>query len=46
MSKSLPEKSEAAKPKILAQVRSILRGCHHSLRTEEAYRGWMRRFTP
>ena len=44
MSKSLAEKSETAKPKFLEQVRAILRGRHYSLRTEEAYLGWMRRF--
>lgn len=44
MSKSLAEKSETAKPKFLERVRAILRGRHYSLRTEEAYLGWMRRF--
>ena len=41
---SLPDKSESAKPKFLAQVRTILRTRHYSLRTEEAYLGWIRRF--
>ena len=33
-----------AKPKFLEQVRTILRTRHYSLRTEEAYLGWIRRF--
>ena len=44
MAPSLPDKSETAKPKFLDQVRTILRARHYSLRTEEAYLGWMRRF--
>lgn len=44
MATSLPEKSEHAKPKFLEQVRTILRTRHYSLRTEEAYLGWIRRF--
>ncbi|MEO7724974.1 MAG: integron integrase [Chthoniobacterales bacterium] len=35
---------QAAKPKFLDQVRTILRTRHYSLRTEEAYLGWIRRF--
>jgi hypothetical protein len=46
MATSLPDKSERAKPKFLEQVRMILRTRHYSLRTEEAYLGWIRRFTP
>ena len=44
MSKSMVEQGEGAKPKFLEQVRTILRTRHYSLRTEEAYLGWMRRF--
>lgn len=44
MSAIVPEPSGAAKPKFLDQVRVILRTRHYSLRTEEAYLGWMRRF--
>ena len=44
MAPSLPDKSETAKPKFLEQVRTILRTRHYSLRTEEAYLGWIRRF--
>jgi integron integrase len=41
---SLPNRSDDAKPKLLERVRTILRARHYSLRTEEAYLGWMRRF--
>jgi integron integrase len=34
----------AQKPKLLDQVRKILRVTHYSLRTEEAYLQWIRRF--
>jgi hypothetical protein len=44
MATSLPDESERAKPKCLEQVRTILRTRHYSLRTEEAYLGWIRRF--
>src|SRR5450432_979190 len=44
MPASLPHKSDSAKPKFLEQVRTILRTRHYSLRTEEAYLGWIRRF--
>lgn len=44
MPATLPAQSETAKPKFLEQVRTILRTRHFSLRTEEAYLGWMRRF--
>lgn len=40
----LPDKGEGAKPRFLEQVRTVLRTRHYSLRTEEAYLGWMRRF--
>ncbi len=32
------------KPKLLDQVRNTLRRRHYSIRTEEAYVGWIRRF--
>ena len=32
------------RPKLLDQVRSVLRTKHYSLRTEEAYIGWIKRF--
>ena len=35
---------EGQKPKLLDQVRQILRMRHYSLRTEEAYCQWIRRF--
>lgn len=44
MPATLPDKSESAKPKFLERVRTILRTRHYSLRTEEAYLGWMRRY--
>ncbi len=40
----LPDECEPAKPKFLEQVRTILRTRHYSLRTEEAYLGWIKRF--
>ncbi|WP_230973772.1 phage integrase N-terminal SAM-like domain-containing protein [Thermithiobacillus tepidarius] len=33
-----------AKPKLLDQVRDLIRTKHYSLRTEQAYLGWIRRF--
>jgi hypothetical protein len=39
-----PQIDGAPKPKLLDQVRSILRVNHYSLRTEEAYLQWIRRF--
>src|SRR5436853_3699779 len=38
------EASAGGKPKLLDQVRQLLRLRHYSLRTEEAYLGWMRRY--
>lgn len=38
------DECERAKPKFLEQVRTVLRTRHYSLRTEEAYLGWIRRF--
>src|SRR2546425_11986738 len=40
----LPGASPAGKPKLLEQVRQLLRLRHYSLRTEEAYLAWMKRF--
>jgi hypothetical protein len=31
-------------PRLLDQVRAVLRRKHHSLRTEEAYVGWIKRY--
>jgi hypothetical protein len=36
--------SEVRKPKLLDQVREAIRTRHYSLRTEEAYVGWNKRF--
>ena len=44
MSAILPGTSPARNPKLLDQVRDVLRRKHFSLRTEQAYVGWIRRF--
>ncbi len=44
MVRPLPEASLGGKPKLLDQVRQILRLRHYSLRTEEAYVAWIRRY--
>ncbi len=36
--------TEVAKPRLLDQIRAVVRRKHYSLRTEEAYCGWTRRF--
>ena len=40
----LPAAPQSGKPKLLDQVRQLLRLRHYSLRTEEAYLAWMKRF--
>ncbi|MDZ4802672.1 MAG: phage integrase N-terminal SAM-like domain-containing protein, partial [Bryobacteraceae bacterium] len=35
---------QAQPPKVLDRVRDAIRARHYSLRTEEAYVGWVRRF--
>ena len=40
----LPEKSTATPPRLLDQVRDHLRLKHYSLRTEQAYVGWIKRY--
>jgi hypothetical protein len=44
MGSSLPVPSQQNKPKLLDQVRQLMRLRHYSLRTEEAYVGWIRRY--
>ena len=44
MSSSLPVAPDQSKPKLLDQVRQLMRLRHYSLRTEEAYVGWIRRY--
>jgi integron integrase len=44
MSSFLPVAPEHRKPKLLDQVRQLMRLRHYSLRTEEAYVGWIRRY--
>lgn len=36
--------NKMARPKLLNQVRIVLRACHYSQRTESAYLNWIRRF--
>jgi integron integrase len=44
MRSSLPPASQQNKPKLLDQIRQLMRLRHYSLRTEEAYVGWIRRY--
>ena len=44
MSSFLPAAPEQGKPKLLDRVRQLMRLRHYSLRTEEAYVGWIRRY--
>jgi integrase-like protein len=44
MSSSLPAPPDRSKPKLLDQVRQLIRLRHYSLRTEDAYIGWIRRY--
>jgi integron integrase len=44
MSSSLPVAPEPSNPKLLDQVRQLMRLRHYSLRTEGAYVGWIRRY--
>ena len=44
MSSFLATAPEQSKPKLLDQVRQLMRLRHYSLRTEEAYVGWIRRY--
>jgi site-specific recombinase XerD len=44
MGSSLSIPSLQNKPKLLDQVRQLMRLRHYSLRTEEAYVGWIRRY--
>lgn len=44
MTSPLPNPAETNKPKLLDQVRQLMRLRHYSLRTEEAYVGWIRRY--
>src|SRR2546421_9486440 len=40
----LPAAPKQSKPKLLDQVRQLMRLRHYSLRTEEAYVSWIRRY--
>lgn len=44
MSVNLPNPVPPAKPRLLQQVRGVIRRKHYSLRTEEVYLDWVRRF--
>src|ERR1700732_368377 len=44
MSSFLPAAPKRSKPKLLDQIRQLMRLRHYSLRTEEAYLGWIRRY--
>src|SRR5690606_6233344 len=41
---TLPPSAAASKPKLLDEVRRLIRTKHYSKRTEEAYCDWIRRF--
>lgn len=41
---NLAQRGADGKPKLLDQVRELLRAKYYSIRTEEAYLGWIRRF--
>lgn len=44
MHQTLSGNSETRKPKLLDEVRRILRLKHYSIRTEQSYMDWIRRF--
>lgn len=44
VSDNLPEASSSAAPRLLDRVRDRLRLKHYSLRTEDAYLGWIKRY--
>src|SRR6266404_9856856 len=44
MAAILPAKAKQNKPKLLDQVRDVIRRKHFSIRTEQAYVDWIRRF--
>jgi site-specific recombinase XerD len=44
MSSFLSAAPEQSKPKLLDRIRQLMRVRHYSLRTEEAYVGWIRRY--
>lgn len=44
MAQSISSAAASNKPKLLDQVRDIIRRKHYSTRTEQAYIGWIKRF--
>jgi hypothetical protein len=41
---TVPVPSAGHKPKLLDQVRDVIRRKHYSIRTEQAYVDWIKRF--
>jgi hypothetical protein len=44
MAERITSAAAANKPKLLDQVRNVIRGKHYSIRTEQAYIDWIKRF--
>ena len=44
MDQSVPSTAKAGKPKLLDEVRCLIRSKHYSRRTEDCYCDWIRRF--
>jgi hypothetical protein len=44
MPATVPVASAGHKPKLLDQVRNVIRRRHYSIRTEQAYVDWIKRF--
>src|ERR1700751_5541433 len=44
MSASVTNRPSTHKPKLLDQVRDVIRRRHYSIRTEQAYTDWIKRF--
>ena len=40
----MPAKNTSSSPKLLDQVRDLIRLKHYSIRTEQAYLGWIKRY--
>jgi integron integrase len=43
-SKTIPEHEDASKPRLLDQVRNSIRCKHYSIRTEQSYINWIKRY--
>jgi site-specific recombinase XerD len=44
LDRTLPPPASAGKPKLLDQVRDVCRFKHYSIRTEQAYADWIKRY--